>query len=98
LSAADRFTPTAVSDRGYNIKLKFRPPAARLAHRVLSGTLLERRARRGGRVVDGSGLENRQGASRRGFESHPLRCAQRVISGESLVTGQLRPSIAECGV
>src|SRR4051812_16304685 len=30
--------------------------------------------RRGGRVVDGSGLENRQGASPRGFESHPLRC------------------------
>jgi hypothetical protein len=24
-------------------------------------------------VVDGSGLENRQGASPRGFESHPLR-------------------------
>jgi hypothetical protein len=31
------------------------------------------RTRRGGRVVDGSGLENRQGASPRGFESHPLR-------------------------
>src|ERR1043166_6617884 len=30
-------------------------------------------ARRGGRVVDGSGLENRQGESPRGFESHPLR-------------------------
>ena len=30
-------------------------------------------SRRGGRVVDGSGLENRQGASPRGFESHPLR-------------------------
>ena len=29
--------------------------------------------RRGGRVVDGSGLENRQSASSRGFESHPLR-------------------------
>jgi hypothetical protein len=28
---------------------------------------------RGGRVVDGSGLENRQGESPRGFESHPLR-------------------------
>src|SRR5438874_7005082 len=28
---------------------------------------------RGGRAVDGSGLENRQGASPRGFESHPLR-------------------------
>ena len=29
--------------------------------------------RRGGRVVDGSGLENRRGESLRGFESHPLR-------------------------
>ena len=34
---------------------------------------LPRQPRRGGRVVDGSGLENRQGASPRGFESHPLR-------------------------
>ena len=32
-----------------------------------------RRIGRGGRAVDGSGLENRQGASPRGFESHPLR-------------------------
>jgi hypothetical protein len=32
---------------------------------------------RGGRVVDGSGLENRQGASPRGFESHPLRCPRK---------------------
>jgi hypothetical protein len=32
-----------------------------------------RNRRRGGRVVDGSGLENRQGESPRGFESHPLR-------------------------
>ena len=46
---------------------------ARLAQRVVDGTLLERKPRRGGRVVDGSGLENRQGASPRGFESHPLR-------------------------
>ena len=30
--------------------------------------------RRGGRVVEGNGLENRQRASVRGFESHPLRC------------------------
>ncbi len=29
--------------------------------------------RMGGRVVDGSGLENRQGATPRGFESHPIR-------------------------
>src|SRR5581483_2287095 len=39
------------------------------------GTILARvKIRRGGRVVDGSGLENRQGESPRGFESHPLRC------------------------
>jgi hypothetical protein len=37
-------------------------------------------SRRGGRVVDGSGLENRQGASPRGFESHPLRCSSRAES------------------
>lgn len=30
--------------------------------------------RRGGRVVEGNSLENRQRASVRGFESHPLRC------------------------
>ena len=29
--------------------------------------------RRGGRVAEGAGLENRSGASHRGFESHPLR-------------------------
>ena len=29
---------------------------------------------RGGRVVDGSGLENRRAERHRGFESHPLRC------------------------
>ncbi len=29
--------------------------------------------RRGGRVVDGTGLENRRGATHRGFESLPLR-------------------------
>src|SRR6266446_999577 len=37
-------------------------------------------SRRGGRVVDGSGLENRQGASPRGFESHPLRQVQSRIA------------------
>ena len=30
-------------------------------------------ARRGGRVVDGSGLENQRAERHRGFESHPLR-------------------------
>ena len=45
-----------------------------VAHRHRSGKILcHVLARRGGRVVDGSGLENRQGASPRGFESHPLR-------------------------
>ena len=45
-----------------------------VAHRCRSGKILCRaKPRRGGRVVDGSGLENRQGASPRGFESHPLR-------------------------
>ena len=57
---------------GY-VELKIPGPTARLAQRVVNGTLLERKPRRGGRVVDGSGLENRQGASPRGFESHPLR-------------------------
>ena len=28
---------------------------------------------KGGRVVDGSGLENQRGESLRGFESHPFR-------------------------
>ena len=37
------------------------------------GRIPARLTRRGGRVVDGSGLENRQGESPRGFESHPLR-------------------------
>src|SRR5947199_5208920 len=43
--------------------------------------------RRGGRAVDGSGLEDRQGASPRGFESHPLR--------HSIADCGLR--IADCG-
>jgi hypothetical protein len=29
--------------------------------------------RMGGRAVEGTGLENRQGATPRGFESHPIR-------------------------
>ena len=29
--------------------------------------------RMGGRAVEGTGLENRQGSSPRGFESHPIR-------------------------
>jgi hypothetical protein len=42
---------------------------------------------RGGRVVDGSGLENRQGASPRGFESHPLRHAQIIANLLTRVLG-----------
>jgi hypothetical protein len=38
-------------------------------------------------VVDGSGLDNRQGASTRGFESLPLR--QSVISGPMNFGGEL---------
>jgi len=44
---------------GYNVELIIRGPTARLAQRVVNGTLLERKPRRGGRVVDGSGLEIR---------------------------------------
>src|SRR4029077_2359082 len=68
-----RWNSAAASNRGYNVELMIRAPTTRLAQRVVNGTLLERKPRRGGRVVDGSGLENRQGASPRGFESHPLR-------------------------
>ena len=35
------------------------------------------RPRRGSQAVDGTGLENRQGESPRGFESHPLRHERR---------------------
>jgi hypothetical protein len=38
--------------------------------------------RRGGRVVDGSGLENRRGESLRGFESRPLRFNRRSKTTE----------------
>ena len=34
-------------------------------------------------MVDGSGLENRQGASPRGFESHPLRPFSSTIDGKT---------------
>ena len=36
---------------------------------------------RGGRVVDGTGLENRRGATHRGFESLPLRQKLQSIAG-----------------
>ena len=35
---------------------------------------------RGGRVVDGSGLENRRAERHRGFESHPLRSLESLKS------------------
>ena len=58
-------------DRRKRSRRRFR---AAVAHRRRDGKILYRAVpRRGGRVVDGSGLENRQGASPRGFESHPLR-------------------------
>src|SRR4051812_31795840 len=50
--------------------------------------VLQPRTRRGGRVVDGSGLENRQGASPRGFESHPLRHCKN-LSPTSLACSRL---------
>ena len=39
------------------------------------------RARMGGRAVEGTGLENRQGATPRGFESHPIRQAPEISAG-----------------
>ena len=40
-------------------------------------------ARRGGRVVDGSGLENQRRESVRGFESHPLRSSENEKKAKS---------------
>jgi hypothetical protein len=37
-------------------------------------------------VVDGSGLENRQGASPRGFESHPLRHIKNIVNLPCYIT------------
>lgn len=48
---------------------RHRPPTSRLK----SPNLLEWSSWRGDRVVDGTGLENRRGATHRGFESLPLR-------------------------
>ena len=50
-------------------------------------------------MVDGSGLENRQGESPRGFESHPLRhsisdCGLRIAEfGMRIVDGALNEEI-----
>ena len=40
-------------------------------------------------MVDGSGLENRQGASPRGFESHPLRHVGMVVRVISSVRSKI---------
>ena len=49
----------AVSDRGYSIELKICGPARGLPNEFSMAHFSERRVRRGGRVVDGSGLEIR---------------------------------------
>jgi hypothetical protein len=46
-------------------------------------------------VVDGSGLENRQGASPRGFESHPLRCS--IADGGLQIANWAEPTDGEYG-
>ena len=40
----------------------------------------------GGRAVEGTGLENRQAATPRGFESHPIRQPARLPGIERLFT------------
>ena len=55
--------------------------SARLAQRLTRWhTCRGKNYRRGGRVVDGSGLENRQAERPRGFESHPLRSTRSMLS------------------
>ena len=78
-AARDRhlLAPSRSADLGYPVRR--RPARLGLLHsherelgkRALgaSGSV----SRRGGRAVEGSGLENRQSESSRGFESHPLR-------------------------
>jgi hypothetical protein len=53
--------------------LAFSVNQPRLRRREKMAEVPGRKPGRGGRVVDGSGLENQRGASLRGFESHPLR-------------------------
>jgi hypothetical protein len=69
--------PTRSADLGYSVRRRPARLGLRDSHErdlgkwVLgaSGSV----SRRGGRAVEGSGLENRQSESSRGFESHPLR-------------------------
>ena len=78
-AARDRhpLAPTRSADLGYPVRRRpVRHGLLRSYERKLgkwasaaSGSV----PRRGGRAVEGSGLENRQGESLRGFESHPLR-------------------------
>ena len=51
---------------------------------------------RGGRVVDGSGLENRQAERPRGFESHPLRQLIFDFRPIRFLLGSLRAGFAIC--
>ena len=51
-----------------------RPPRSTLSSSSAASDVYKRQTqRRGGRVVDCAGLENRRAARSRGFESHPLR-------------------------
>jgi hypothetical protein len=53
------------------------------------------RSRMGGRAVEGTGLENRQGATPRGFESHPIR--QLIQKTSSIQAATRLVAIAELG-
>ena len=44
----------------------------------------------GGRAVDGSGLENRQGATPRGFESHPIRHTIEQPANDAMTSQDMR--------
>jgi hypothetical protein len=48
----------------------------------------------GGRAVEGTGLENRQGATPRGFESHPIRHNMAGASARSPRPSVLEPNLA----
>ena len=51
------------------------------------------KARKGGRVVDCTGLENRQGESLRGFESHPFRQQSSNVRQLRCPDGVVRASV-----
>jgi hypothetical protein len=56
-------------------KIEPNPKACLPNQGVIRSLLLPHGIRRGGRVVDRVGLENRRASGSRGFESHPLRPA-----------------------